>query len=118
MNKRCFALSLVILLLAGCQSRRALMPTPNLYLNKEGKSAFSEVPEHFQTDYVDVLYVTDRVPLEDEDGNISYSMERSPGNGVGICRVQFGKDLSWEQLVRDSLSRKREHKINLAVTDI
>ncbi len=91
--------SLVLLGVTGCQSQRALMPTPNLYLREEARDAFSRVPEHFQTDYVDVLYVTDRVPLKDKDGKISYTMERSPGAGFGICRVQFGKDLSWEQLV-------------------
>jgi len=110
--------ALVILFLAGCQSQRALMPTPNLYLRQEAKSAFSQVPEHFQTDYVDLLYVTDRVPLESEDGKISYTKERSPGGGFGICRVQFGKNMSWEELVQDSLNQKRKHKINLVVTDI
>ena len=45
----------------GCQSQRGLMPTPNLYLREEAKNAFSEVPKEFQTNYVDLLYVTDRV---------------------------------------------------------
>lgn len=110
--------SVTFLVLTGCQSQRALMPTPNLYLQEEAKTAFSEVPEHFRTNYVDVLYVTDRASVRDEDGKISYTLERSPGAAFGTCRVQFGKDLTWEELVQDSMNEKRRNKTNLTLIDI
>ena len=112
------ATGIVLLLLTGCQSPRAMMPTPNLYLQDEARSTFSEVPEQFQTNYVDLLYVTDRVSVKDKDGKLSYTMQRSPGAAFGKCRVQFGKDLSWDQLVQDSIHQKRKHKINLTLTNI
>lgn len=112
------ATGIVLLFLTGCQSQRAMMPTPNLYLQDEARSTFSEVPEQFQTNYVDLLYVTDRVSVKDKDGKLSYTMQRSPGAAFGKCRVQFGKDLSWDQLVQDSINQKRKHKINLTLTNI
>ncbi len=118
---KCFGLSFALVLtvfLAGCQSRRMLMPTPNLYLQADEQHIFQGIPEHFQTDYVDVLYVTDRVPAKDKEGQLSYTMQRSPGSGFGICRVQLGEELTWEEIVQDSLQEKRENKIALSVTDV
>jgi esterase/lipase superfamily enzyme len=113
-----FSFLLLTFFLTGCQSQRALMPTPNLYMGDQSEGAFTQVPEQFQTNYVDLLYVTDRVSSQDRNGIISYTQERSSGAAFGMCRIQFGKDLTWEQLVQDSISLKRKRNPHLTLIDI
>ena len=58
-----WSLRLLLLLaigLAGCQKQ--LMPTPNIYL--DGRyPLFENLPPEFKTNTVDLLYVTDRAPV-------------------------------------------------------
>ena len=68
------ALSLA-LAAAGCGGPE-LIPTPNLYIDA-GEDPFADVPEVYQNNKVDVLYVTDRRPVEQEDGTVKYDHGRS-----------------------------------------
>jgi len=96
----CMLLSLV--LLHGCA--RSVMPAPNLYTSA-GRSLFEELVPELETNQVDVLYVTDRLPEKDEAGNLTYGFERSPSVAYGSAIVELGHDLSWEELVTYSTTK-------------
>lgn len=94
------------------------MDTPMIHTGPDGAARFGKVPESLRNDHADVLYVTDRVPVTDAQGRFGYSMERSPGAAFGSCRVRFGPDLDWPQLVAASTSGKRTRRVTLEVTRI
>jgi esterase/lipase superfamily enzyme len=104
------------LLLAGCGSRE-LMPTPNLYANNE-EALFVDLPPEFQTTTIDLLYVTDRAPIDTDDGTLEYGSGRSSSVAFGSCLVEIGEDLTWDQLVAESLTRDRSADLPLAVKHI
>ena len=73
MTSRLNILSLLAaaLLVMGCAESRKLMPTPNLYV-ADGTKLYGELPAEFTFTKVELLYVTDRVPEKDADGNLHY----------------------------------------------
>src|SRR4051812_49234738 len=97
-----FKLSLVtaclLICLVGCSSKTELMPTPNVYARAEF-NPFAQVPPELQNNKVDVLYVTDRKPEHDSPTDPKYGFQRSRSAAFGIARVEFGKDVSWDDLV-------------------
>lgn len=104
------------LLLCGCKGRQ-LMPTPNLFADSE-TDPFAEVVPELQTNKVDVLYLTDRVPVERKDGTLRYGYERSQSLAFGSCIVEIGRDVSWEVLVENSRRRQRSVALPLTVQSI
>jgi esterase/lipase superfamily enzyme len=106
-----WAVVLLALLLAGCQAP-TLMPTPNLYAWGDS-NPFASVPPALQTNYVDVFYITDRVP--EASAPSGYGYKRSRSVGYGLSRVTFGTDVSWDELVKASRSAKRSINLDLAV---
>ena len=72
-------LAVVLVLLfvvTGCGGLE-LIPTPNLYVGSD-VNPFAGVPEALQSNQVDVLYVTDRKPeQDDEDDPLRYGYGRS-----------------------------------------
>ncbi len=92
----------------GCQ--RELMKTPNLYRTPQA-SPFAQVPTALQTNTVDVLFGTDRQPERAKDGALEFSYRRSRSLMVGSCSVELGKDLSWDELVRESLATSRDRAL-------
>ncbi|HEY7118453.1 MAG TPA: alpha/beta hydrolase [Tepidisphaeraceae bacterium] len=106
---------LLLVCLGGCSSTPTLMPTPNLYA-WSADDPFADVPPELQNNHVDVLYLTDRAPENDAAGNLTYGYKRSRAVAVGKARVQFGKDMSWEQLVKASRSAKRSEPIEVTLT--
>ncbi len=116
---RRMALSLVIVagsMLMGCGSRQ-LMPTPNLYVNSS-VDPFAEVVPAYQTNEVDLLYATDRLPIQDDQGNLEYSFGRSTSLAFGSCVVELGHGVSWEELVQNSRVRSRTIALPLKVLSI
>jgi esterase/lipase superfamily enzyme len=107
-------LMFIALVLAGCSSTPKLMPTPNIYLG-DGGYPKSNVPEGLRTNKVDLLYVTDRAPETSKDGALVYESVRSASLGFGSVIVEFGDDLSWEQLVEmsETSSRKTSPSIDI-----
>ena len=72
-----FLCLLTVLFLAGCgAASRPLMPTPNVYAEAQVE-LFEELPDAFESTLVEMLYVTDRAPETDEDGNLFYGYRRS-----------------------------------------
>ncbi len=103
-------------LLAGCQ-REELMPTPNLYAKSE-TNPFVAVPPALQSNHVEVVYATDRVPVQDRKRGFRYGWERSKSLAFGVCDVEIGHDLSWDELVRESRTQRRSRSLPLTVGEI
>lgn len=115
----------VALLLAttsiACSERPQLMPTPNLYTHP-GFDPFAEVPPALQNNLAEVMYITDRAPETEEKsetataGMARYGLRRSRSAAFGVAELQIGDDqLSWQELVKQSRTAKRDKKLELKV---
>ena len=107
------ALGVLTLGLAGCSGPR-LMPTPNVY-RQAGTNPFADVPAVFQTNEVDLLYVTDRLREARPGHPPAYTAGRSDRLVYGSARVAIGDRVDWESLVRESLSARRTTALPLRV---
>ena len=91
-----FLLALLLpLFLSGCA--RTLVPAPNLY--QLGANPYQQTPEAMQFSGVDVVFATDRLATDDKRPGRAYGYKRSNTLSVGIARVGFGNDSTWDQLV-------------------
>jgi esterase/lipase superfamily enzyme len=106
------SLFLVAVAIAAGGCSRQLMETPNLYVDGR-EDPFDEVQPRFQSNAVDVIYVTDRKRTDEPTAEAKYGWDRSGALAFGTCEVQFGKDVSWDELVEASRTRKRE--VNLPI---
>jgi len=101
---------------AGCEEERPLMPTPNLYA-RQSADPFADVPPALQSSGVDVLYLTDRKREGDSTAeNAKYGYERSRSVAYGVSHVEIGKDLAWDQLVKESRTSDRSKNLTIRVT--
>src|SRR5215208_2877304 len=118
----CACVGLLVVLcigLAGCGGGATqLMSTPNIYATGE-RDPFPDVPASLQNNHAEVLYVTDRAyDTDSKPGAPKYGHKRSRSVVFGVADVQFGKDVSWEQLVKASTSAKREVKLEVTVDKV
>jgi esterase/lipase superfamily enzyme len=104
------------MLLFGC-AQQELMPTPNLYLQSKD-NPFGAVPQSLQNNRVEVIYATDRAPTQDKKGGLHYGYERSKSLAFGVCSVEIGRNLSWDDLVRESRTRSRSKSLPLTMREI
>src|SRR5262245_16905139 len=102
-------------LAAGCQ--RELMPTPNLYAFAHD-DAFDHVPAANQNNRVDVLYVTDRVPTEPNKVGPRYGYGRSLSLAFGSAEVEIGKDMTWDDLARESCKGAGRASLPLSIKQV
>jgi len=102
-------------LLVGCQQE--LMPTPNLYAESKD-NPFENVPQVLRSNRVEVIYATDRAPVQDKKGGLRYGYERSKSLAFGVCEVEIGRNVSWDDLVRESRTQRRSRSLPLTVRDI
>ncbi|MEA3275254.1 MAG: alpha/beta hydrolase [Pseudomonadota bacterium] len=109
-------LLLYVLGLAGCAGR-PLMPTPNLYASA-GREPFTAVGADQRSTRIDLLYVTDRAPERDEQGNLGYGHERSRSMAFGSATIQIGEEGTWEALARDSGRHKRSEPWDLQLDSV
>ena len=93
------------------------MPTPNLFVDSE-IDPFAKVACGFQSNEVEVFYVTDRVPETQSDGTIQYGYERSHSVAFGSCIVRLGRDVDWGTLVANSRVRRRDVSLGLSIQRI
>ena len=106
-------------LLAGCAGRPGLMPTPRIYTGAGARPLFTGPPP--PTTSVDLLYVTDRVPVTTPDGSLAYSSDRSRSMAFGSVTVDIGEQVPWPVLAQQSTESKRELPLELrlgAVTEL
>lgn len=99
-------------LLVGCAGRYELMPTPNLYTGESTYPA-ERVPEAWQKNRVDLLYLTDRMPVSSSTEEIEYGAKRSASVGFGKAIVEIGDGLTWPELVASSQTATRPQSIHL-----
>jgi esterase/lipase superfamily enzyme len=102
--------------LTGCGSGpKQLMPTPSVYARGD-LDPFPEVPPARQNNKVEVLYLTDRtLDLNPKNSLNPYSFGRSRSVAYGQCQVEFGHDVSWDDLVAASRSKNRSVDLALSV---
>ena len=82
------------MMLYGCAGP-ALPKTPNLYVQGDA-TALEVVPPARQTVDIDLLYATDRMPIEANHALLKYAKKRrSHSLAVGSANVRLGEDLSW-----------------------
>jgi esterase/lipase superfamily enzyme len=112
------AVLLALLASGGCQTRRTLATTPNIWQDGRGAAIFEQVPPDLRTADMDVLYVTDRAVLRRTDVGPFYGHTRSRTVTFGSAVVSIQPRRSWEQLVADSLSAKRSTAHELKTTSI
>jgi esterase/lipase superfamily enzyme len=103
-------------LLSGCANRQ-LIDTPNLY-SRTTLDPFQSCPPALRNNRVEVLYATDRLPVEQRRGGREYGYKRSKSLAYGNCVVGIGKDVPWPQLVENSLSTKRNASLELEIQSI
>ncbi len=101
--------------LGGCQAQ--LMPTPNLYV-KSGPASFAKVVPEFQSNTVDILYVTDRKPEKPRKGQPRYGFGRSDSAAYGSCIVEIGNEVSWTTLVENSHRHRRSPSLPMSIQKI
>lgn len=110
-----FLFVVVSVITAGCAEKPQLMPTPNVYADGI-RDPLPDVPEVYQTNTVDVLYLTDRKPEKDSTrDHMKYGFERSRSLAMGISTVQIGENVSWDELVKASKTSKRQTKLPLSL---
>jgi esterase/lipase superfamily enzyme len=116
---RLWALGMFLLVATGCggAAKTFLMPTPNLYTGGDF-NPFEDVAAELRNNRVDVLYMTDRAPETGTSDRRKYGFRRSRSVGFGLAEVRIGDDVSWEDLVRASVSRYRFAVLPLGVARV
>jgi hypothetical protein len=77
---------------------------------------FANLPAALQNNKADMLYGTDRSMEQGEPPQWPrYATRRSRSMVMGIGQVQFGTDVSWDQLVQASRSRERSVDMTVSV---
>lgn len=99
--------------LAGCATTHPMMPTPVLYIGTKAKLLFTKATAAVSTPPLDLLYITDRAPAQSPGEAQPYSSERSRSEAFGSTTVLFGEDMTWDELVKQSLQVERKHAVNL-----
>lgn len=110
-------LLLFIVVLNGCATPRVLMPSPNVYVAGH-EQLFGDIDGELKDHRVQLLYVTDRAPEQDESGKLVYGFKRSSSAAFGTATVEIGEGTSWEQLVEQSLTSERSKPIRLRMGTI
>lgn len=108
-----FALVLLILF-QGCNGV-SLLQSPNLYINSN-ENPYSDVPAHYQSNEMELLYATDREPMT-EDEKFTYGHLRSRTLAFGTSTVAIGEDIPWDDVVTASRTDKRSTKLPLFIKE-
>lgn len=109
---RLLSSAFLLLLIAGCAGR-PLMPTPELYAAGIREPFSSSLAPELASHQVDLLYATDRVLAQGQDGRPEYGYQRSLSLAFGSAVVEIGEGLTWEQLEAESRSRRRSGSLQL-----
>jgi esterase/lipase superfamily enzyme len=101
----------IAFVLTGCATNRAMMPTPVLYTGENARPLFTESIDSRRPP-LDLLFITDRAPAEQGD-DLPYTARRSRSMAFGSTMIEFGKDVSWEVLVKESTAKQRVTPLQL-----
>lgn len=111
---------ILLLLIAagiGCAAQREWVAAPTLSV-QQGAALFDATPIQNRTPHIEVIYVTDRTGIADKDGALRYGHQRSDVISFGLAKVGFEPQMTWEQLVAESVNAKRRQPRFLSVTEI
>jgi esterase/lipase superfamily enzyme len=75
----------------------------SIYVDKFARG-YEKLSPQLQSTEVDLLYVTDRTPEHDDEGNLRYRLGRSQSLAFGSVVVELDKSRSWDELVAWTLS--------------
>jgi esterase/lipase superfamily enzyme len=100
------------LLLIGCSSTRLMMPTPNLYIDSK-TDPYLDLPDELKNSEVELFYLTDRLPEQDGEAGLRYGYGRSRSMALGTAVVDLGVDMTWDDLLQASRSRKRTQPVKM-----
>ena len=67
---------------------------------------------------LDLLYVTDRAPAAKPGEPLPYTAERSRSMAFGSVRVEFGEDMTWDELVKQSTAGERPAPLELKLGEV
>ncbi len=94
------------------------MPAPNVYQGAEAPALFTDLPDELKSNQIDLLYVTDRTPETDEDGNLTYGYGRSRSMAFGSAVVSIEPEMTWADLEKISLETDRSTELTLQLDSI
>lgn len=110
-----FLCLIIFLLISGCSTPMALMPTPTIFLN----NSYSEkqTPEQQRQAEIELVYVTDRSPIEGNQK--TYGSNRSASMAFGTTTVGFkNHGVDWNTLKDYSEQKKRASKLFYAMRHV
>lgn len=84
------------LMVSACSSTE---PLPSSMYDGHDAVSYEELPPALQSTNVDLLYVTDRTPETDEEGNLHYGIGRSQSLAYGSVVVKLDEDMTWDDLI-------------------
>jgi esterase/lipase superfamily enzyme len=113
-DRGAIVVAVIVCLLAGCATNRALMPTPVLYTGPNAKRLFTDSPIEPRPPTLDLLFVTDRAPA-DRPGDVPYTAERSRAIAFGSTMIEFGEGVTLGMLARQSATSHRAVPIPIAL---
>lgn len=105
-----FVIFALPLLLAGCTF---LIPLPNVYRDAP-TDAWAAVPTPLKTTTAHVIYATDR-QREPTYPPLKYGFKRSRGLEFGVCTVNFGNGLTYEELKEKSAQSIRMTPVPISI---
>src|SRR4029453_13051492 len=112
MGARRMAVGVLACVLAGCATTHPLMPTPAVYTGPNAKPLFADASIASPPPTLDLLYITDRAPAEQAE-DLPYTVSRSRSMAFGSTMIQFGEDVSSDQLAKESTARQRVTPVRL-----
>ena len=102
----------IAFVLTGCATNRTMMPAPALYTGENAKPLFTELSTDSRRVSLDLLFITDRAPAEQAD-DLTYTASRSRSTAFGSTTIEFGEDVSWDALVKESTAMQRVTPLEL-----
>jgi esterase/lipase superfamily enzyme len=94
-----------------------MMPTPNV-LTQEGQDIYGNIAPELKSTEVQLFYITDRKPEQDEEGNLRYGFGRSASVAFGKVVVNLGTDITWDDLLEASRSQQRLKPVKMEVKSL
>lgn len=102
--------------LTGCQEK--FIVTPYVARNEAAAQQLRSIDPSLQTPDIPVLYVTDREPVQTDDGTLRYGHGRAVGLAFGEAVVSLTPEPTWDELVRISSSGERDREYTVRVSRV
>jgi esterase/lipase superfamily enzyme len=104
------AVVLLVVVTIGCSDKTYLIATPAINVGAPGQATFDQVPQGLRKSEMTILYAADRASVESTLLGKKYSDGRADHLVFGSATITIKPDVSWDQLVTASTTRKRDHE--------